>query len=79
MKNYSMNPVGRPTTVKVSVLDNKTNSIIYTGSVADFVNDKFQYCNKKTIKTAKAQMYLSANSGCSIFGGKIRVFYNSEI
>lgn len=74
-----MNPVGRPTTVKVSVLDNKTNSIIYTGSVSDFVNENFQYCSKKAIKTAKAQMYVSANKGCSIFGGKLRVFYNTEI
>jgi hypothetical protein len=79
MKNYSINPVGRPTTVKVSVLDNKTNSIIYTGSVSDFVNENFQYCSKKAIKTAKAQMYVSANKGCSIFGGKLRVFYNTEI
>ena len=74
-----MNPVGRPTTVKVSVLDNKTNSIIYTGSVSEFVNDKFQYCSKKTIRTAKSMMYMSANKGCDIFGGKLRVFYNSEI
>lgn len=79
MNDYSMNPVGRPTTVTVSVLDNKTNTIIFTGSVADFVNKKFEYCSPKTIKTAKAQMYESAIKGRSIFGGKIRVFYNSEI
>lgn len=77
MNKYSTNPVGRPTTVKVSVLDNKTNSIIFTGTVSEFVNRNFQYCSKKTVRSAKAQMYFSATNNCPIFGGKISVFYNS--
>lgn len=76
MSNYNMK--GRPTTKIVSVLDTTSNSIIFTGSIADFVENNFRYCSEKVKRSAKGAMYQSVHLGCSAFGGKVRVFDNLE-
>jgi hypothetical protein len=74
----SKNKKGRPTQLTVSVMDNRSNAIIYTGSIARFVAENFKYCNENTKKTAYGLMYQSMKTGCSAFDGKVRVFKNLE-
>lgn len=72
------NRKGRPTEYIVSVLDNQKNAITFTGTVSDFVNRNFEFCNEDAKKNAKSAMYQSMKTGCSAFGGKIRVLKNME-
>lgn len=76
MANYKAK--GRPTTKMVSVLDTQKNSIVFTGSISDFVDSNFQYCSAKVKRNAKGAMYQSLYLRCSAFGGKVRVFDNLE-
>ncbi len=69
---------GRPNTMTVSVMDNNSNAIIFTGSISKFVADNFKYCTENTKRSAKSSLYMSMKTGCTAFNGKLRVFKNLE-
>lgn len=72
------NRKGRPTSLTVSVMDNTTNAIIYTGSITNFVEKNFKYCSDLQKKNAKSALYASMSKGISAFDGRVRVFKNLE-